>query len=146
MKLSVASYLLMLRELASIATRACSPDVSSVISALNTVRIRLQRRPNIVPSNCPTMSNTGLMIMPGFPPAIPANSINMKITRRICSINPSGELACASMMLLLSAAIAWEDIAECRARLFGAVHVLGDEVVQIAFSVANESPDLNAGQ
>lgn len=92
MKPIVASYLLMLRELASMATRACNPDVSSVIDVLNTVRIKLHKRLNIVPSNCPTISKTGLMIMPGFPPAIPAKSISMKMTRRICSMNPSGEL------------------------------------------------------
>lgn len=111
------------------ATRACNPDVSNVINALNTVRIRLHKRPNIVPRSCPRMSNTGLMIMPGFPPAIPAKSMSMKMTKRICSMNPSGELACASMMFLLSAVIAREYIAECRTRLFGAVHVLGYEVI-----------------
>ena len=83
----------MLRELVSMATSACKPDVSRVINALNTVRSKLHMRLSIVPSNCPTISKTGLMIMLGFPPAIPTNSISMNMTRRICSMNPSGELA-----------------------------------------------------
>jgi hypothetical protein len=44
------------------------------------------------------------------------------------------------------AIVAWGNIAECRSRLFHRLHVLVDEVIEIALSVADESADFYASQ
>ena len=88
----------MFRELASIAVRACIDETSSVIADRKTVTMSVQISPSNVPRSCPTISKTGFNTIDGFPPARPAKSISIKITRRICPINPSGELVSGAIV------------------------------------------------
>ena len=75
----------------SVSAKRFTPDTRTLPKTLNRVIRRVLSRLIRAFTICPTMSNTGFRTMLGLPPAIPTRTINIKRSRRICSIPPIGD-------------------------------------------------------
>lgn len=90
---SVACYLLLcvIEAFLSVSAARFIPDTATVPKTLNSDIRRVLSRLRRAITICPTISNIGFRTILGLPPAIATRIINMKRSRKICSIPASGD-------------------------------------------------------